>query len=588
MGTEYLPLTFSRPAWLLVLLPALALCWLLYQRSQRRSGWEALLPLRMQQALLERETNNRPRARYLLLGGVWLIAVIALAGPSWSLPLETNPENQAAIVLVLEVTPAMLATDVPPSRLQRARHKVHDVIRLAADHQLALIAYAGSAHRVTPLSHDRATLTNLLGALEPDIMPAEGRDLDAALTLAREMLAGLPPSSSQVLLLTSGADAGQLQALERHAGELGAQLAILGVGTQTGAPVPGAGGGFQRDEAGRILVPRLDSQALAGIARRHGAAYHGVTTTDQDLEHLLPLRQYSAVAAEQQQMILRDQGHWLVLLLVPLAALGARRGWLGLILLASISPLPAEAAWADWWQRRDQQGAALLEQRRPLEAAQRFEDVHWRAWALYQAEHYAAASDAYAQVVAGEPEDAENHFEYGTALAMAGRYEAALEAFEQALTRDPEHQAARHNRNRVEALLEELRKQADQAGEPSPPDGDTQSDARADDTEPSQETQKLNEAEQVQDAAQDSAAASAGSTADAVSALAQDATAPSATGVGDSAGQATVTDPADAVRQAEQAQSLRQWLEDIPDNPAELLRRKFLYQHMQQQQGSRP
>ncbi|UAW97079.1 VWA domain-containing protein [Halopseudomonas nanhaiensis] len=594
---EHLMFSLARPAWLLAILPAVAVCWLLYQRSQRRSGWEAILPSAMQPRLLQRVASDRPRGRYLLLGCAWLLAIIALAGPSWSVPYKGDSTNHAAIVLVMEVTPAMLATDVTPSRLQRARHKVHDVIRLAADHRLALVAYAGSAHRVTPLSHDRSTLTNLLGALEPAIMPAEGNSLDAALTLAREMIADLPPASSQILLLTSSSNREQLDVLDRHAAELGPQLAILGIGTQAGAPVPNVDGGFQRDTAGRILVPRLDSQALAAVVRRHGGAYHRVTTTDDDLEQLLSLRQSPGAVQQGQQLVSREQGHWLLLLLLPIAALGARRGWLGVAVLIGVLPAPVEAAWADWWQRPDQQGAVLLEQRRPLEAAERFEDPAWKAWSLYQAKRFPAAVDAYADVVAREPENAAHHFHYGTALTMAERYEAALEAFEQALTRDPEHEAARHNRSKVEALLEALREQARQSGTDTPP-GEGESDDRGDgsgderETQSSQDSAAQDPSPQDTNAADDSAqqrsAESGEAGGDPVAGSAQDADAASSMNGGESGSGAATIDPVAAARQTEQAQALRQWLEEIPDNPAELLRRKFLYQHMQQQQGQQP
>ena len=590
MVSEQLSFAFARPVWLLALLPAVALCWLLYQRSQRRSGWEALLPRPMHAALLQRVASDRPRMGYVLLAGAWFISIIALAGPSWSVPLTTAATNQSAIVLVLEVTPAMLAEDVTPNRLQRARHKIHDVIRLAPDHRLALVAFAGSAHRVTPLSHDRQTLTNLLGALEPDIMPAEGNDLDAALTLAREMIADLPSAGAQILLLTAGSDPAALEALKRHAAELGPQLAILGVGTPTGAPVPNADGGFRRDEAGRILVPRLDSQALGAIARQRGAAYRSVSTTDSDLQQLLLPRQAVRGETSEQHMIWRDQGHWLLLLLLPLAAIGARRGWLGVMLLLGLLPLPAEAAWEDWWQRPDQQAAELLEQRRPAEAALRFEDPRWKAWSLYQAERYEAAAEAYADVVAGEPEQPDNHFHYGTALAMAGDYEAALEAFEQALTRDPDHEAARHNRSKVEALLEALREQAkldgkqpagNDAADQNGPSEKTEGAETGSDGQPASETATEQQAEPQR-------AAESGAADLATSSTSREPIAGSPLGAGAADGAALSPDAATEARQAEQAQSLRQWLEDIPDNPAELLRRKFLYQHMQRQQGSPP
>lgn len=592
MGAEQWLITFARPAWLAALVPALALGWLVYHRSQRQSGWESLLPLSTQRELLQRDLSERPHARFWLLLAGWLLAVLALAGPSWSVPAPTASPNQASVVVVLDVTPGVLADDVTPNRLQRAKHKIRDLLRLAGDYQVALIAYAGSPHVVVPLTHDHNTLTNLLDALDPSIMPASGHDLDGALELARQMITERPPALSRILLITSASEPEQLRDLQQHAAQLGPQLAILGVGTQAGAPVPVPGGGFMRDEQGRILVPRLDNQALAAIARQHGAAYHSVTRDDADLKRLIPRFHEPMTSENGEQVRLSDQGHWLVLLLLPVAALAGRRGWLGLLLVVSLAPPVAEAAWVDLWQRPDQQGARLIEQKRPLDAAGRFEDPRWKAWALYQAERYEAAAEAYAQVINLEPDDATHHFHYGTALAMSGSLELALEAFEQALTRDPDHQGARHNRSRVEDWLEQLRQQeqasASEAGKPGGgEDGEQQAaESQSDDSQPEPDAAAAEEPSQP---ATDTAPA----TGQAMPSPAEPAAAsalgsPADSSIDAAAGQPSAADPVAVARQAERAQALRQWLEEIPDNPAELLRRKFLYQHLQEQQGNSP
>lgn len=592
MDAEQWMITFARPAWLTALVPVLALGWLLYQKSQRHSGWEQLLPPAMQRELLQSDLADRPRARFWLLIIGWLLAVLALAGPSWSVPAPTASPNQASVIVVLDVTPGMLADDVAPNRLQRAKHKIRDLLRLASDYQIALIAYAGSAHVVVPQTRDQNTLTNLLDALEPSIMPASGHDVGAALKLASEMIAERPASLSRILLITSASEPEQLQALQQYAAELGPQLAILGVGTQAGAPLPLPGGGFMRDQQGRILVPRLDNQALAAIARQHGAAYHSVTPDDVDLQRLVPRFHETAFSADGEQIRLSDQGHWLVLLLLPLAALAGRRGWLGLSLVVSLAPPVAEAAWADLWQRPDQQGAQLVDQKRPLDAADRFEDPRWKAWALYQAEQYEAAADAYAQVISLEPDDATHHFHYGTALAMSGSLELALEAFEQALTRNPDHQGARHNRSRVEDWLEQLRQQeragASDTGQPDGgEDGEEPSDEPRDaDSQPQSDAPASQEPSQP--VAGDTPATGQPTPSPAEPAAASALGSPADGSGDDASAQPSAADPVAVARQAEQAQALRQWLEEIPDNPAELLRRKFLYQHLQEQQGIPP
>ncbi|MEJ6656646.1 MAG: VWA domain-containing protein, partial [Pseudomonas sp.] len=365
-------LSFARPLWLLALLPAAVVLVLLYQRGWRRSGWEQLLPARLHVWLLQQHPGGSHAWRFIALGLTWTLAILALAGPMMNSVGEPQRLSDNALVIVLDVSRNMLSDDLAPNRLQRAKHKIRTVMQDYPDTQLALIAFAGSAHRVTPLSQDRATMSSLLTALEPDIMPADGQNLDMALTLARQMLADQPQSSSQVLLLTSGLDSAERDALASHAKELGGQLAILGIGTATGAPVPLPDGGFMRDSEGRILLPRLNTQQLAAVARQHGSRYHGLSIGNRDLDYLLQRPRLDASTHTSDRRLPVDQGHWLVLLLLPLAALGARRGWLGVLLIAALLPPPAQAfSWADLWQRPDQQAMQLLEQQQPDAAAKR-------------------------------------------------------------------------------------------------------------------------------------------------------------------------------------------------------------------------
>src|SRR5690554_3884263 len=461
--TELLGFTLLRPWWLLALLPAAILLVQLHRHGWQHSDWEQLLPRPLHQWLLRRQAGGSRGLRFAALGLTWTLVIVALAGPAVETGAESRRVDDNALVVVLDLSRNMLANDLPPDRMERARLKIRSLIQDYGDSQLSLIVYAGSAHRVTPLSNDHATLTNLLGALSPDIMPSDGQNLGAALDMARQTIAPLPSKGSQILLVTSGLDNGARDVLAEHARQLGPQLSILGVGTRSGAPVPLSEGGFLRDDQGRILLPRLNSQQLGNLAREHGARYHEITTSDRDLHYLLRPLQSSGTAATGDRVLLVDHGHWLVLLLLPIAALGARRGWLGLLLCVLLLPQDALAfSWNDLWQRPDQQAMQLLQDQQPAAAAQRFRDPEWRAWALYQAGEHAAAAEEWATLSHIQPDNPEYLFNRVTALAMAVDHSAALEAYEHAQTLDPTHQGARHNRYALEDFLEKLREQQEQ------------------------------------------------------------------------------------------------------------------------------
>ncbi|GGI96668.1 VWA domain-containing protein [Halopseudomonas pertucinogena] len=589
--------TLLRPWWLLALIPALVLLVMLYRHGWRHSAWEQLLPPALQGWLLQRQTGSGQRLRFIALGTTWLLVILALAGPARESTSEPLRVEDRSLVIVLDLSRHMLSNDLPPDRLERARLKIRSLMQDYPGSQLSLIVYAGSAHRVTPLSTDHATLTNLLGALEPGIMPVDGQALDDALRLARQPLQQLPRASSQILLITSGLDRTGQQALAEHAAELGSQLSILGVGTRSGAPVPLVEGGFLRDDEGRILLPRLNSERLASLSRQHGARYHDITVSHRDLNYLL--QPWQAGATTDVRPLISDHGHWLVLLLLPIAALGARRGWLGVLLCAALLPADAQALqWQDLWQRPDQQAMALLQNQQPAEAAERFEDPHWRNWALYQAGEYQQAADGWADLARAHPDEPAHHFNRGTALAMAGDLPAALEAYEHTLTLAPDHHGARHNRKLIEDYLEQLRQQAEEQQSAAPESGsqadDTANGAQGNGTDSPAGGTAGSEAEgQTAPGPAPSAsagvAASNGNTNNGGAAgsgtAGEQAPAGSGTEAADGrAGDGQVAGPRNGI--SGQQPALDQWLLEIPDDPAELLRRKFLYQHLQQQDAN--
>lgn len=586
---DLLTLSFARPFWLWALVPTAVLLIALYRVGWQRSAWEHIVPKRFQPWLLLHQTGGRHRLRFIALGLSWLLTLAALAGPSVEGP-ATPRITDRTIVIVMDVSSHMLADDLAPDRLTRAKHKIRTLMQQQRNAQFGLIAFAGSAHRVMPPSRDRTTMTSLLAALEPGIMPVDGQDLNQALLLAGEMINTLPRSSTQVLLITSGLNDAQQTSLAHHARELGPQLAVLGVGTTAGAPVPLAGGGFLRDEQGRILLPRLQPQQLNAIVRQHAGRYHTVTLGERDLNYLLRSAANGESAAVPARTRLNDQGHWLLLLLLPLAALGARRGWLGLLLCVALLPEPATAMeWADLWQRPDQQAQQLLQKQQPAAAAERFQDPLWRAWALYQSGQYQESAELWEALSEQYPEQVEYHFNRATAYAMAGDYQQALEAYEQTLTRAPEYHAARHNRDRIEALLAAQKKEAPV---PTP----TEASDSSHESPPTSKTQPKSRQASKQAAGGESTQGPdpmrANSREASSSLKGAQLTSPSPqldapanhTEVTNLGGAELPGSPENAQQKAalERRQSLEQWLRSIPDDPAELLRRKFLYQHLQQ------
>ncbi|PVZ20333.1 MULTISPECIES: VWA domain-containing protein [unclassified Pseudomonas] len=566
---------WARLGWLLTV-PVLM--WLLarhWRRQQRTGRWHQLLPQAFHQALLSAGRGRGARWHLMLLGLGWALALLALMGPGWQRLEQVEQKPGDPLVVMLQLTPEILATDVAPNRLAQARRKLLDLLRNRADAQTAIVVYAGSAHVLVPLSNDLATASNLLDALKPSLMPAPGQRADLAVAQAQGLLAQAGQGQGRLLLVTSALSDQERAGIDHLLGRQSPPLLILGIGTPDGAPVKLEDGQLLKDSQGAIALPRLDAGELARFAEHQRGYYQSARVDDHDLRALgLFDNTYAPHSASTSQRLeaWADQGYWLLLPLLLIAALGARRGWLLCLLpLLLAAPHPAMAqGWGDLWLRPDQQGQRLLEANRPAEAARRFTDHRWQGMALFEAGDYASAAQQFAR-----GDTAADHYNRGTALARAGQLEAALDAYDQALERQPDLAQALKNRAIVQQLLDERHAQQAAGGPPAEEPtstGHEAANAGASGMPPGPNGQPA-DAQPGEAASQVDAASSEGggqAAGDALAALQR----------GDDQALPETASPA---VESERQQSLEQWLRQIPDDPSELLRRKFWYEQQQQQ-----
>ena len=540
--------------------------WPTLLRPERRRGrWQLLLPRPFHTLLLTDGQAHGSRLPWLALGLAWLLALLALLGPSWQRMEQAATANGAPLVAILDLTPRMLAADVPPSRLEQARRTLTDLLEARRGAQTGIVVYAGSTHVLVPLSDDLATTLNLLGALKPSIMPEPGQRADLAVARAQALLEQANQGSGRLLLLTSGLNHEEQSAIS-HLLEDDVRLDVLGIGTAQGAPLVLEDGSFLKDEEGAIVLPRLDAASHERFARQLGGTYQPLRP-DTDLR-AFGLREAALDERETGQSLTLahwvDQGYWLLLPLLLLAACAGRRGWLFCLPLLFM-PVPGHA-FDTLWLRADQQAQRLMIEGHPEEAAQHFTDPQRQGYALYLAGKYAEAAERFAR-----GDQAADHYNRGNALAQDGQLDAALHAFDLALERDPQLEQARHNRERVAELLRQ--QQAEREQQPNQ-------------EQPAQETPS-SEPPRGAAATGDPAQSSAAEPTEAQSATADSAPeAPASTG---SLGEGKDSDPAapsdqQAPLDRERRQALEQWLRQIPDDPAELLRRKFRLEQQQRQE----
>ncbi len=450
-------LHFLRPLWLLGLLPCVLLFWGLWRKTRSHLGWSKMIDQELLPHLLVTTNTTSKRAPIQAILLWWVLIILALAGPSWEQIPQPVQRRQEALVLLLDLSPSMLTEDIKPSRLQRSKHKLRDLLKNRTEGTTGMIAFAGDAHVVSPLTDDVRTISNLVPALHPDMMPAAGSDAAAAVELAIELLQAAGMLEGQILLLTDGVNIKRRASIARLTAKTNYTLSVIGVGTEAGEPIVLTSGKLQKDRKGEIVIAKLDRDSLRALARANGGKYHDLSLTGIDLS-VLDHSDLAATSTLDNSLrstdTWHDAGYWLSMACLPLALFAFRRGWLLCLPLLFLIQIPrAEAQpfnWNDLWLSSDQQAARLLRQGKAEAAAGLFEDPEWSAAAHYRAQHYKQAQELY-----GASSSVNNLYNRGNAMARAGDLPGAIKAYEKALEQSPEFDDALFNKQLLEKLLKQ-------------------------------------------------------------------------------------------------------------------------------------
>ena len=595
---------FLRPQWFVALLPLALLLWFLFFRKGAHGNWETVIDERLLPHVLIRGAPGTRRTALLLVASGGLLGIIALAGPVWNKLPQPVFTSRDALVVALDLTRSMDANDVSPSRLERARYKLSDILDQRREGQTALLVYAGEAFTVTPLTDDVETIRSQLNALDTGIMPVTGNRTDKAVALALDLLKQGGRGRGHVLLITDEVTPDVAEDSVALLRSEGYRLSILGVGTRHGAPVLLPDGGFLQGRDGEIVIPALDESQLREVAATGGGVYVRLSKDDKDTGRLSGFfadaqPEGGQAGAEITADVWREQGPWLVLCLLPLAAMLFRRGYiLGLLLLLPLADPVQALDWQGLWWRKDQQGQQAMDNRDYAGAAQLFDDPAWKAAAQHRAGDYQGAVDSL-----GPLEDVRSSYNRGNALARLGRYPEAIAAYERTLAGQPDHADAKFNKELLERELarqrqrqqrEQQGKQAQQARQeqqqaaqqPRRREGGDSGKQQAGNGERQagngERQAGSGERQQAQQARQESAEQ------DEASAYGKEEPAQQRERRqrGEQAREhGTEQSPAQANAQntAEEQQATEQWLRRIPDDPSGLLRRKFRYQYQQRE-----
>lgn len=580
---------FLRPEWFIAILPLLVCYWLLRKLQLQNKSWQnfcdkSLLPHLFQQTELQQK--QRPLSLLLVAG---LIAIIALAGPSWEQRPQPVFKKQSALIIVLDLSRSMDAEDIKPSRLSRALLKVEDILKQRKEGQTALIVYAGDAFTVTPLTEDTATISSQVKSLNTSIMPVQGSQADKAIKLAHSLFKQTSQLKGHILLITDGINDNTISVTESLLSP-NYTLSVLAVGTTEGAPIPLSSGGFFKDSNGAIVIAKIDQSKLQQLALSGAGSFRFLTTDDSDIEHLLKplntgLDQNQTESTELNTDAWVEAGPWLLLLLLPLAAFAFRKGYLFIIVLIVFPQSdPVYAFELDQlWKNQNQQAHELFDNSKIKEAAEKFSDNKWKAAAEYKSGQYQKALESYQQLDTSNPD---NLYNLANTQAQLGQYDKALENYNKLIEQNPDHSDAKYNRDQIEKMQQQKDQQSDKDKNSDNDKSSNNKDDKSSDKQSSDKDSSDNNENQDNDSKDKEPEEN--SKDDQKESSDKDSKPEQAQQNEKQKQQESADDnkdaqPADQEQQLskEQQQANEQWLRRIPDDPGGLLRRKFQYQSQQ-------
>ncbi len=478
---------FLRPWWLLAFVPMmLLLC--LRALEDSRPSWKDVLPEHLRSVLAIGEKGWRKQLPLKLLLVNVTLAIIICAGPTWQREASPFGEDKASMLVVLDNSDSMLQKDLPPSRLERAKQKVRDLLAVRQGGRTGLIVYAGSAHVAMPVTQDAKVFDPFLAAISPDIMPVDGKDALQALALIDQQLNN--ELGSSVLLVSDGVTPNTIDGFEAFFSDKPYQLLILAVGNLE-----------------RVSDNPMDLDSLRGLARVTGGRLVEVSVDSSDIETLNRLVDRNMQLNGESSMPWKDMGYVLLYPIALIMMLWFRQGWLvqwcvlamvsGSLLLPKpviaqpvqsiAQPVQSKAEqveviqkvtlwdklaqrWWDLWLTQEQQGQRLMNDKQYLEAAKHFKDPLRKGTAYYYAGEYKLAHSAFLQLRHAATQDERDLGLYNAASALARQREfvAARNLLQtlavQATLSEQLRPDVEHNLAVISALVDEINQMSESQG----------------------------------------------------------------------------------------------------------------------------
>lgn len=267
---------FGEPLYLylLILIPVLIVGHYVtnYMRVKRLKRYGDMELLK---ALMPDVSKYRPEVKFWLMTGALALLIVTLARPQFGTKVDTRKRQGIEAIIAMDVSNSMLAQDVTPSRLDKAKMLVSSIVDQMTDDKIGLIVYAGEAYTQLPITSDYVSAKMFLETISPSMITTQGTDIKQAIELAMKSFTPKQDVSKAIFVITDGEDnEGGAVEMAREAAKQGIKVYVLGIGSPEGSPIPMPGGsGYMLDQSGNTVISKLNEPMCREIAEAGQGAY---------------------------------------------------------------------------------------------------------------------------------------------------------------------------------------------------------------------------------------------------------------------------------------------------------------------------
>ena len=460
---------FIRPFWLLALFLLIPLFLFVKRHIGAGGAWSKVCDEELLSHLLVQGNGKVSVWITRALIASFVLSVLALAGPTCKQLEQVTDRAGTNTVFVLDAGVAMMAQDMSPSRLERAKFAIYDILERIKGDQTSLILFDNEGYIVSPLSEDANVIRNILPTVSAEVMPGNGAgDVGKGIAEAVKLLDNAGLGVGRIIVLT-GADMASATSGMKEAEKAAAKgnvVSVIAFGSEAGAPAPKERGGFYTDSLGKTIIFKTDNDTLSKLANIGKGSFINTANTAANIDDVL-ISPMDIFTDSGEKSVMKadewsDMGVYIVLLIVPLAALTFKKGFIAVFLLSlaipsfavassasspSTSPTVSSATastslWDDLWFNKSQQAVRHMQQKDYGTAASLYSSNAHKGYASYRAENYADAVKALAN-----EQDETSLYNLGNSLAYAGDIEGAIKAYEKAIKINADNQDAIFNRD---------------------------------------------------------------------------------------------------------------------------------------------